>query len=208
LLSTSIFVKPSARVAHDADEIAVERRFAAGELQGHRSAFRAEQRLQRAPHLFAAQLDAFGSGVGQAHVAGQVAALRDLDDREAGVLVVRGAQPAVVRAALGLGHGHAGRPLDEARPAAHPFVARDVGRDDALEVAVLRAGLAHDDSTVAGRHLAGDGAQALRAHAEHVVAEAQATAEAETNRRSGRGRRRHGLRARGGASGSFIRARP
>jgi len=112
--------------------------------------------------------------VGKAHRAIEVAAGVDLDDPEAGVLLVVGAQAAVERAAvtdLGLGLER-----DRARlvEALRRHVHLGVAVQQRLEGSVVPTPLAQEHLVVAGVDLGVDhrlahGADALRALEEHLV---------------------------------------
>ena len=86
-------------VADHADKIRVQRRLAAGELQDVRDALQLHVAVDHAAVGGEVDVLAAGAGLGEAHRALQVAAGRDLDQGDAGVLFVLGAEAAVERAA-------------------------------------------------------------------------------------------------------------
>src|SRR5690349_20749917 len=106
-----------------------------------------------------------GARTGEAERAIQVTGLVHLDDPQAGVMLVLGAQAAVVRAAI----LELGGKLKRQR--ARLIVARDLGVQlrvaeyQRLEPAVLGAALAHEHLAVAQANLRVDHALALRADA-------------------------------------------
>ena len=83
-----------------AEELGVDRRLAAGELQHLGAALDLDQPVDRAAALLEAQMLAARPAGGVAHRAVEVARRGDLDQADAGVLLVLGAQAAVVGAAL------------------------------------------------------------------------------------------------------------
>ncbi len=115
------------------------------------------------------------AGVGEADRAVQVAAGVDLDDAQAGVLLVLGAQPTVRGTTvlhLGLGPQRPGTGLVEPL---HGHVHLRVAVDPGLELPVLRAPLAQEHLVVAGVDLGVDGLLAHRTDGsgeleEHLVA--------------------------------------
>ena len=74
-------------------------RLAAGELNHLRIAFGADVVVENILDFFKRQAEA-RAGLGKAKRAGHVARAVDFDDSETGVLLVVGAQPAIVRAAV------------------------------------------------------------------------------------------------------------
>src|SRR6185436_15711074 len=110
-------------------------------------------------------------GVGEAHRAGEVARFVDLDDREAAVLLMVGAQAAVERAA-GLGPG-----LRRQRPVARldpqfllpPII--EVVADQRLLDAVVAAPLEVEDLVILDDHLGRDQLEAGLAQARRLAVE-------------------------------------
>ena len=89
----------------DGEEIRVDGRLAAGELDEIGLALACDQCVQHALDLGERPVAAVDVGrIGKADRASEVAGFVDLDDREAAVLLVVGAQPAIERAA-GFGAG-------------------------------------------------------------------------------------------------------
>ena len=123
------------------------------------------------------ELGAVGAGLRVADGAGEIAGVADFDEREAGVLLVVGAEAAVVGAAEFDGGvvavGHLGG-LDEDFAAA-PVVVDIVGDQDALE-AVRGAAFEHEDVVVFEDDLGVDAAVAGGADGDGcVVVEVGAT---------------------------------
>ena len=139
----------------EANDVLVDRGLAARELDHLRLALRAHEGVEHRRHLILGQGIAVGlvARVGEADRAVQVAAGVDLDDPEAGVLLVLGAEPAVERAAL----GHLGLELERQRAGLVVALLRHVELgvrvDERLELAVVGAALAQHDPVVADQHL-------------------------------------------------------
>src|SRR5206468_990275 len=105
-----------------------------------------------------------GTRLGEAHWAPQVAAGSDLDQGDAGVLLMIGTQPAIVRAAL-LDLRAVGVRLPGGLAEFVPVVIGDVRADKVLDQAVLRTLLAEVDPTISCDDLRIDDAPAMRAEA-------------------------------------------
>ena len=134
----------------DFEELRVDGGLAAGDLDDVGLGFVGDDAVEHAFDLVEGfVLGAVGAGLRVADGAGEVAGVADLEEGEAGVLLVVGAEAAVVGAAVFDGGvvavGHLGR-LDEDFAAA-AVVVDVVGDQDALE-AVLRAALEHVDVVV------------------------------------------------------------
>ena len=85
----------------DVEDLRMDGRLAAADLHEIGQALALDQRLQHGVDLGeAAILGARGRGLGEAHRAGEIAFLVDLDQRETGMLLVIGTQAAIVRAAV------------------------------------------------------------------------------------------------------------
>src|SRR5205085_9786487 len=118
---------------------------------------------------------AAGAGLGEAQRALQVAARRDLNERDAGVLLVFGTEAAVVRAAAVGGDAVAAR-LAGGLVELVPLVVGDIRADEVLDQPMLGAALAEVDAAVADDDLGVHEPPAVRAEAlgqaaEGVVAE-------------------------------------
>ena len=97
----------------DREEVGMQRWLAAGDLHQVRLAFARDQRVQHSFDLGQRrEARPRRRGIGKAHRAGQIAMLGDLDQRQAGMLLVVGAQAAIVGAA------EFGMPLKRQRPVA------------------------------------------------------------------------------------------
>src|SRR5579872_3328463 len=104
--------------------------------------------------------------LGEAHRALEIAARRYLNKGDAGVLLVFGAKPAVVGAAL-VRYGSVGARLAGRLAKLVAVIVRDIGANEILNGPVLRAALAEVDAAVAHDDLGIDepsaaGAQAAR----------------------------------------------
>ena len=135
--------------AQGLEEVGVDGGFPAGELDdavGHRLLI-AQRREHAADLLQAGLVQVAGRvGVGEADRAGEIAAVGEVHVGEHGGVGVHGAQTALVGATAGAGNGgiaHAAAIAET--PRFHLQVELDVGVDGVAEVAVLRAGLLHDD---------------------------------------------------------------
>ena len=123
--------------------------FAAGNLYEVGHALAGDQRVQHALDLGQAAMTVpLGRGIGEADRAGEVAGFVDLDDRQAGMLLVVGAKPAVPwAAALGPGvrlkRPVAGLQILQCAPPVDGIV-----RHQRLHHAMLRAALGIVDATV------------------------------------------------------------
>ena len=151
----------------DLDDLRMDGRLAAAEHDHLGLALAGDEDVEHAVDLLEAQRVAVGlvAGVGEADRAVEVAVGVDLDDPEAGVLLVLRAEAAVERAAvddLGLELERDGaRPVEAHRVEVHPGVAVD----ERLELAVLAAALAQVHPVVADVHLRVDHRLAHRADA-------------------------------------------
>ena len=150
LVATWVWEKPiSLAIRSDVQEARVDGRLAAGELHdaaGHRALV--AQRLQHLADGLEIRLVkvARGVGVGEADRAGQIAAVGQVDVGQARMAGVQVAQAAIVRAAGGVGDDRVFQAAVVAeRPLLHLQVELGVGVDDVAEVAMVRAGLLHDD---------------------------------------------------------------
>src|SRR5262249_47549951 len=93
--------RPAARGTDDVEDLRMQRRLAAGELQQVRLALALDQEIEHALDLREAPgAGERGRGAREAGGAREVAVLVHLQDREAAVLLVIGAEAAVVGAAL------------------------------------------------------------------------------------------------------------
>ena len=145
-------------------QVGVNGRFSAAELDHFRVAFRLHETVQHGFHLLHGQAEPH-SRVGEADGTVQVAGRVDLDQGQADVLLVLGAQAAVQRAAvldLGAEFQWDGARLVELD---RVHVHLGVGTDDALEPAVVRAPFPHVDLVVADDDLGVDHRFALGADA-------------------------------------------
>ena len=162
-------------VADQADQLGVQRRLAAGELQHIGHAFELDVAIDHAAIGGEVDVLAAGARLGEAHGTFEVAAGGDLDQGDAGVLLVFGTQAAVIGAALvgasAEGPGQAGRLAELVA-----IVPGDVGADEVLDEAVLGAVLAEIDTALAGDDLGIDeppavGTQTSRRAEEGVVSQ-------------------------------------
>ncbi len=151
-------------VLEDAQELGVDRRLAAGELKHLGAALDRDQPVDRADAFVVAQMNAARPARRVAHRAAQVARGRDLDQADAGVLLVLGAQAAVEGAALVRLDAELRRHL-AGQAVLHLVVLRHVGADEILADAVRRAALAEVDPAPLGDDLGRHERQALRAEA-------------------------------------------
>ncbi len=87
------------RRPHHRNDLRVDGRLAARELHDLRIAFGGDEAVQNVFHFFERQIEA-GSRFGETERARHIARAVDLDDAEAGVLLVVGAEAAIVRAAV------------------------------------------------------------------------------------------------------------
>jgi hypothetical protein len=110
-----------------------------------------------------------GAAFGVAGGAGEVAAVRYLNHGEAGVLLVVGAEAAVVGAAVVRGHVEAPGRLAGLHVVANAFVVLDVGGDAHLLPPVLGAALEHVHGPVFKDDFGLDAPQAVRAQAQGEV---------------------------------------
>lgn len=106
-----------------------------------------------------------GAAFGVAGGAGEVAAVGDLNHGEAGVLLVVGAEAAVVGAAVVGGHVEAARRFAGLHVVANALVVRDVGGDAHPLPPVLGAALEHVHGPVFKDDFGLDAPQAVRAEA-------------------------------------------
>jgi hypothetical protein len=148
----------------------MERRLATRELDHFRVAFCPYERVEHGLDFIRPEVEA-GPGIHEAGGTGHVAAGVDLDDYQAGVLLVLRAEAAIVGAAV----------LDFCRELER-YVARlvvtklvqvavCVGRDEDLEASVVRAALAHDDLSIFEMDLGVDDLLADGAHAPRQLVE-------------------------------------
>ena len=144
------------------EQVRVDRRLAARELDDLRVALELDEAVEHPLDLGQGQVEA-GAGVGEADRAIEVARAVDLDQGEAGVLAMLGADPAVERAALEDLGRDAGRRLAGLVEPGLLHVRLGVGVDQALEPAVVVAALAHVDLVVAEQDLRVDDRAALGA---------------------------------------------
>ena len=134
------------RELQDLEDLRMDRGLAAADLHEIGQALALDERLQHRVDLGqAAVLGARGRGLGEAHRTGEIALLVDLDQREAGMLLVVGAQAAIVgaavmRAALELERHVAGLEIVLAA-----LEIGRIGRDQRLLRAVLGAALQVED---------------------------------------------------------------
>ncbi len=131
---------------------------APAELDYLRLAFQLDEPVQHPLDLFHRQAEP-RLGVGEADGAVQVAVAVDLDKSQAGVLLVLGAQPAV----LGTAVDHLGAEFQGDRAglvvAQRTEVHFGVGAYQGLEPSVVRAPLPHDDPAILDQYLGVDGLQ-------------------------------------------------
>src|SRR5713226_3883744 len=147
----------------------MEGRFAARKLKYFRLALGRNVSVEHEVHLFHRELESglgeMRAGVGEAERAVEIASGIDLDQSQACVLPVLGAESAVVRAAL----ANLGRECDG--QGARLVVAGDlrvqlrVPKDEGLEPAVLGTAFAHDHPTIPKEDLGIDDTPAIRAKA-------------------------------------------
>src|SRR6187549_1905716 len=89
-----------ARAVENREEIGMQRRFSSGDLHHVRRALIGDDGVEHGQHGCEGLMrEALGAGPCETYRAPQVAVVGDLDQRQAGVLHVVRAQPAVVRAA-------------------------------------------------------------------------------------------------------------
>ncbi len=149
------------------EDLRMDRRLAARELHHLRLALGGDEAAEHEVDLLERQRVAVAvgvvAGVGEADRAVEVAGGVHLDDREAGVLLVLGAQAAVERTAV----LHLGLELERQRARLVEPLLRHVELrvrvDERLEEALLGAALAHDHAVVAHVHLGVDHRLADRA---------------------------------------------
>ena len=165
--------RPLLRRVEDREEIRMQRRLAAGNLHDVGLAFVGDDRVEHAlDRRQIAKARAMRARLGVADRAAQVAVIGDLDQRQAAVLHVIGAQAAIVRTApalLGVEALRHLRRLDE--HLARLAVVVDVVGDQHALAAVLRAPLLEEDALVLDQDLRLDAAQARRAHRHGAVVE-------------------------------------
>ena len=156
----------------DREELGMDRGFAARELDEIGLAFARHQRIEHRLDLGERTVAAVHvGGVREAHRAGEVARLVDLDDRQAAVLFVIGAQPAIERAPR-LGAG-----LRDQRPVAGldpqlllpPIV--EIVADERPAHAMLAATLEVEDAAILDDDLGGNGLEAGLAQARRLAVE-------------------------------------
>ncbi len=174
------------------EEARMQGRLAARELQQVRFALRSDQDVHQRLDLFQAPLARPAHRrVGEADGATEIAGLVNLDDGQARVLLVVGAEPAVVgTAVLGRGQGLQ-RTVARLQPVALGFPVGEIVRDQGLLDPMFAAALQVVDRAVLGDDLGRDQLQAVltqaRGLAEEQIGRALASGPA---RRVGRGRTR------------------
>src|SRR5262249_33579156 len=150
--------------AQHRQDLGVDRRLAAAELHHLRLALQRHETVEHALYLRQRQAEA-GLGVGEADRALQVAVAVNLDQPQAGGLLVLRTESAVVRAAV----AHLGAKAERNAPrlvvAQRGHVRLGVRAQQRLKPAVLRAALAHHDAAIAQQDLRIDGRAADRADA-------------------------------------------
>ena len=153
----------------EVQQVGMKCRLAARELQHLRVALRLDVAIQHEVDLLSRELEPclrqVRSGIGKTQRAVQVACGVDLDQRQAGVLTVLGAQPAVMWTAL----PHLGCELQRDRPrlveACDLRVEVCVAEDQGFKPAMIRAPLAHDHAPITKQDLSVDHTPAFRAEA-------------------------------------------
>ena len=120
----------------------MDRRLAARELQQVRLALGCDQRIHHALDLGQRPVrGALGGGIGEAHGAGEVAGLVDVDQRQAGMLLMVGAEPAVIGAAQLGARLHVERPVARLQVVMAELVIGGIGGDQRLLHAMRLAAL-------------------------------------------------------------------
>ncbi len=148
----------------------MDRGLPAGELHDLGSALGGHQTVENLLDFLQRQIEA-GAGVGKAQGALHVARRVDLDDAEAGVLLMVGAEATVIGAAVldgGVERERDGAGLVESRGFG---VQLGVAVDQRLELTVLRAALMQVDLVVAQEHLGINDPAALRTDAARELVE-------------------------------------
>ena len=146
------------------EDLRMDRRFAAAELDDFRIPFQLDQAIEHPLHLGQRQIEALPR-VREADRAIEVAPGVDLDQRDADVLLVLRTETAIPRTPF----ANLGAPAE--RDAARLVEARrcdvclGVGADQSLEPAMFRAAFAEIDPVGSQEHLGIDAAQADRADA-------------------------------------------
>ena len=125
--------RPVLRHVDDGKDVGMDRRLAARQLQQVRLAFAFNERVHHCGDGFERQMRRLRRrGAGETHGTFEIAGLVNLDDRQAGMLLVIRAQPAIERAAV-IGAGLQGvRPVAGLQKILLPLEERNVGRDQHL----------------------------------------------------------------------------
>jgi hypothetical protein len=136
--------------AHHRNNLRVDGRLATGKLHQLRIAFRSDEAIENVFDFFQRQMEA-RAGLGEAERTRHVAGAVDLNDAETGVLLVIGAQAAIVRAAVFDLSGKLQRYCAGLVELRGVGVLLGVAIDQCFEGSVIGAPLAHEDFVVANQ---------------------------------------------------------